>query len=129
MKNKIRLIGVISLAVLLVFSIAACKSAEEKAKSDLEGTWTATIENVPVTIKFTGTNFEMTPYPGESGIAKATGTYTVGSGLIAFAFNEPAELKNYPQAFKYTLNGNSLVITFGEGADGKPANYTFTKKQ
>jgi hypothetical protein len=112
MKNKIRLIGVISFTVLIIFLIVACKSAEEKAQEDLQGTWKS--ESGVITFKDNEFEWEM------SDTTLMKGTFVAVDDVITLVFTEPKDKK--PDEYKYIISGDKLTIEY------KGEDIIFTKQ-
>jgi uncharacterized lipoprotein YehR (DUF1307 family) len=107
MKNRIRIVGVIFFALVIAFSIAACdnQTPEEKARTDLSGTWNNNEEDITVTVN--GDNFEI-----KQGDEVAKGTFTVADNVIKIKITEPANIKGQVLSLPYKLEGNTLKITY-----------------
>ena len=102
MKNRIKLISVIPLTVIMAFSMAACKNAEEKAKDDLQGTWKSA--EAGIELKFSDSNVEWKASEGTS-----KGTFTVAGSLLTFVFKE-GPLKDIPMAGQFEISGKTLTF-------------------
>jgi len=123
MKNRISLIGVIALTALIVFTMAACKSASEKAdeqnQKDLQGTWrcTETIfyeykgESVTytVTLTFKDSNFTWINSDGSES-EQIKGTYTVSGSTLTLKDSD-----GYSITFQFSINNNKLTLTDPDG--------------
>jgi len=136
MKNRIKLIGTIALTALIVFTTAACKSAEQKAneqaQNDLIGSWrwsgTDDYDGTPVSMTFTFTKdnkFTMTQtYGSESGTGK--GTYTISGSTLTVKFTEAGYGEGTETAFTFTVNNNKLTLKLN-GENIPKSNAVFTK--
>jgi len=116
MKKKILLIGVIALTVVVAFSMAACKSAEEKAQEDLKGTWKADIDGETRQITFDGNKFDVGTLGSDGKFIEAkkvSGTFEAKDGSITFtATSNSTLLGNYFPNGKanYSISGSKLTL-------------------
>jgi polyisoprenoid-binding protein YceI len=104
MKNRIGIMGVISFALIIAFSMVACdnQTPEEKARADLTGTWK---DEDGSTIKFSGNTFEGTI---EGNAVK--GTFTASDNVITVKWTDPDSKKVEAYAIPYKLEGNKLTL-------------------
>jgi len=105
MKNKIKLISVITLTVIIAFSMAACKSAEEKAQEALQGTWKNKEVDMEMTFKDKNVTWKA------SGELFVEGTFTAKEGLLTITPTKPDSMKGTPLLFTYNISGNNLTFT------------------
>jgi len=120
MKNKIKLISVIAFTVIIAFSMAACKSADEKAHDKLQGTWKNTEDGTTITYNFSGDDFTH-KVKNSDGETEMKGTFSVSGDTITFNYKTPNEMK---VKMSFSVDGNTLKL----GSEGQPAVLPFTKQ-
>jgi len=119
MKNKFKLISVIALTLIIAFSMAACKSADEKAKDNLQGTWkySVTVENVVYTqtLVFSGSSLTITNTGSDT---KEVYTFSVSGDTITLKKDGEED-----QTIKFTFSDDKKTLTIKDEKGNKIGDY------
>jgi len=105
MKYVTKLLAIIALVTVAAFTIAACKSADEKAADSLQGKFKNAETGIEITFKDKNVTWKMED-------SESKGTFVVAGDLLTFNFTE-GDFKGLPMAFQFNLKGNTLTFKSG----------------
>jgi polyisoprenoid-binding protein YceI len=101
MKKTLKLLGIVAIAAIIVFSFVACKNndSEDTPISSFAGTWDT---NNGCSIVFSGSNFTYKV----NGTTKYSGTFTVSGSTITFNESSLGTASG-----NFSLSGNTLTLS------------------